>query len=82
VKVDIKVRFFAVLRDLSGRSEETLTVQHGAQAGEIYLQLAAKYAFPLALSDVRVAVNDEFTHHTHPLQSGDLLVFIPPVAGG
>lgn len=78
----ITVRYFAILRDFSGKNDETVSIETGTNAGEIYLRLAKAYEFPLALTDVRVAVNDEFTSANHPLQDHDILVFIPPVAGG
>jgi len=78
----ITVRYFAILRDFSGKNDETVSIETGTNAGEIYLSLAKAYGFPLALTDVRVAVNDEFTSASHPLQDDDILVFIPPVAGG
>jgi molybdopterin converting factor small subunit len=31
---------------------------------------------------LRVAVNEEFVDWSRPLESGDRIVFIPPVAGG
>ena len=82
MQVNITVRYFALLKDLAGQSEESLLINHGMTAAEVYLRLAGKYDFPLALTDLRFAVNDEFTSGSHPMQSGDLLVFIPPVAGG
>jgi molybdopterin converting factor small subunit len=36
----------------------------------------------LKLSEVRVAVNDDFVDPYTPLAEGDRVVFIPPVAGG
>ena len=78
----ITVRYFAMLRDFSGKNDETVSINAGTKAEEIYLRLAEAYGFPLALTDVRVAVNDEFTSASHPLQDRDVLVFIPPVAGG
>jgi molybdopterin-guanine dinucleotide biosynthesis protein A len=82
MKATIGVRYFALLRELAGKSEESVSVDSGDTASQIYLQLAAKYAFPLGLSDLRVAVNDDFTTGDHPLTDGDRLVFIPPVSGG
>ena len=82
MKSTIIVRYFAILRDFSGKNEETISIEPGINAGEIYLRLAKAYGFPLALTDLRVAVNDEFTSASHPLQDRDILVFIPPVAGG
>jgi molybdopterin converting factor subunit 1 len=80
--VSVTVRYFALLRDLAGKNEERLDVEAGADASQLYRQLAERYAFPLALRDVRVAVNDEFAPSEHVLRDGDRLVFIPPVAGG
>ena len=80
--MSVKIRYFALLKDVVGHSEESLLVPTGSTAGDLYLRLAEKYAFPLALTDVRVAVNDEFTTASHPLKANDFIVFIPPVAGG
>lgn len=82
MKATIQIRYFALLRDLAGKSDESLTVEQGATASRIYLSLAEKYGFPLGLSDIRVAVNDDFATTDHPVTHGDKLVFIPPVAGG
>ena len=78
----IAVRYFAVLRDVSGKSAEDVAIEPGQSAGQVYLMLAERYGFPLALAAIRVAVNDEFTTVEHALQPGDKLVFIPPVSGG
>lgn len=81
-RATISVRYFAVLRDLAGKPEESLPIVMGERADQIFVRLAEKYGFPLGLSDVRVAVNDDFTTGDHPLTDGDTLVFIPPVSGG
>jgi molybdopterin converting factor subunit 1 len=78
----IAVRYFALLRDLAGKSDERITIEPGERAALVYVRLAEKYSFPLGLSDVRVAVNADFTTTDHPLSDGDRLVFIPPVSGG
>ena len=44
--------------------------------------IAARHGLALARDAMRVAINDEFGDWQHSLQSGDRLVFIPPVAGG
>lgn len=82
MQVDVQVRYFALLRELAGKTEETVAIEHGEPAARMYMRLAERYGFPLALSDVRVAVNDDFTGSDHPLRGGDKVVFIPPVAGG
>lgn len=82
MKATISIRYFALLRDLAGKSDESLSIERGATASRVFLTLAEKYGFPLGLADIRVAVNDEFATTDHPLTDGDRLVFIPPVAGG
>jgi molybdopterin synthase sulfur carrier subunit len=78
----VSIRYFALLRDLAGKAGEQVKIAQGETASRLFLRLAELYSFPLALADIRVAVNDEFTTSDHPLTDGDKLVFIPPVAGG
>jgi molybdopterin converting factor small subunit len=49
---------------------------------ELFAELAARHAFTLAPEHLKVAVNSEFAEWSRPLQAGDQVVFIPPVAGG
>lgn len=78
----IKVTYFAILKDLAGKAEENLSIEQGITASQLYNRLAESYNFPLALSDIRVAVNDEFSKLDYRIQDQDHIVFIPPVAGG
>jgi len=48
----------------------------------LYAELAARYPFTLPAEMLRVAVNAEFGDWSQPLQNGDAVVFIAPVAGG
>ena len=45
-------------------------------------ELQARHPFRLQKEQLRVAVNTEFCDWQAPLNSGDTVVFIPPVAGG
>lgn len=78
----ISIRYFALLRDLAGKSGETVDISAGMTASQVYMRLAEKYAFPLGLTDIRMAVNDDFAATDHRLADGDSLAFIPPVSGG
>ena len=78
---EIRVQFYALLREQAGRSSETLQTRARTPI-ELYRELAAKYPFTLPADMLRVAVNAEFGDWTQPLQAGDAVVFIPPVAGG
>ena len=78
---NINVVYYALFREQAGCGEETipLTVE---SADALYTQLQERHGFALPPSQLRVAVNDEFVPWDSPLKSGDLVVFIPPVAGG
>lgn len=77
----IRVQYFALLREQSGKDEETLRT--GAQtAGELYTELQKVYRFTLPERSLRVAINDQFADWQTSLKSGDRVVFLPPVSGG
>lgn len=78
----VQVRYFALLRDLAGIGSEPVTIETGATASQVYMRMAEKYGFPLGLTDIRMAVNDDFATTDHRLNDGDALAFIPPVSGG
>jgi molybdopterin converting factor subunit 1 len=78
----IKIRYFAMLRETRGISDETVAIAPGELASQVYVRLAGLHGFSLSLADLRMAVNDNFVGLDHPLQDGDTLAFIPPVSGG
>jgi molybdenum cofactor guanylyltransferase len=77
----IRVQYYALLREQAGRSDETLSTRSRTPR-ELYAELRARYPFTLPAEMLRVAVNAEFGDWTQPLEAGDAVVFIPPVAGG
>jgi molybdenum cofactor guanylyltransferase len=78
---EIRVQYYALLREQAGRSTETLSTA-ARTPRELYTELAARHAFTLPADLLRVAVNAEFGDWSQPLKPGDAVVFIPPVAGG
>jgi molybdopterin-guanine dinucleotide biosynthesis protein A/molybdopterin converting factor small subunit len=78
---EIRVQYYALLREQAGRSSETLATQ-ARTPRELYAELAARYRFTLPADMLRVAINAEFGDWSQPLAAGDAVVFIPPVAGG
>jgi len=78
---EIRVQYYALLREQAGRSDETLSTRARTPI-ELYAELAARYPFTLSADMLRVAINAEFCDWTQPLKAGDAVVFIPPVAGG
>jgi molybdopterin-guanine dinucleotide biosynthesis protein A len=77
----LRVQYFALLREQAGRRDEAVTTS-AATPRELFMELAARHAFTLAPEHLKVAVNAEFSDWSRPLQAGDQVVFIPPVAGG
>jgi molybdopterin converting factor small subunit len=61
--------------------EETLSTAAGTPEG-VYRELRARHGFTLPPERVRAAVNGDFVAASATLQEGDVVVFIPPVAGG
>lgn len=77
----IQIRFFAVLREQAGQATLDLTTDAGTPA-ELYAELQAKHGLTFRPDLLRVAVNERYVTMEKPLQAGDRVVFIPPVAGG
>lgn len=77
----VTVRYFAVLRERRGLSEETVETT-ASTLGELLNELIAKHRLGLPLSLIRVAVGTDFAEANRELVDGMQLVLIPPVAGG
>lgn len=77
----INVNYYAMFREAAGRSEEVFDAT-SSNAVELFDALKSKYNFSMCRSHVRLAVNDTFVDWDAPLNEGDSVVFIPPVAGG
>ena len=77
----INVNYYAMFREEAGCGSEVVEVESGA-AIALFELLKSTYDFSMCLSHVRLAINDVFVDWDTPLNDGDSVVFIPPVAGG
>ena len=77
----LTVKYFAILRDERGIDEEEVTLSVSTSA-ELYDQLKSEHGLSFCRSKLKVAINDEFSSWDTGLKDGDVVVFIPPVAGG
>ncbi|MEA2339813.1 MAG: sulfur-carrier protein [Thermoanaerobaculia bacterium] len=79
----IRLLFFAVLRDIAGRSEDVFELADGTTAGDVWQRLRDRHA-PLRdyVQPPMIAVNESYVGAEEVLRDGDELAFIPPVAGG
>lgn len=78
----IQILYFASLAEKAGRDEEMLSVDERATLGEIYGQLKDKYQFDLAQNELAIAINHHIGNWQLSVKQGDVVAFIPPVAGG
>ncbi len=79
--MQVRIQYFAVLREQAGVAEE-LVETRAATPADLYDEVRQARGLALPRSMLRVAVNDEFCEWSQPLRAGDRVVFIPPVAGG
>jgi molybdopterin converting factor small subunit len=79
--MQLKIQYYALMREQAGRSEEILESTASTPA-DLYEELAARYGFTLSRDRLKVAVNGEFSDWSRSLNVHDAVVFIPPVAGG
>ena len=77
----ITIQYFAALREKSTLTKEEVSTP-AATPRELYGELQARHGFDLPPAVLRVGINEEFRSWDTPLQDGDRVVFIQPVAGG
>ena len=75
----IKVKFFASLREKTGRAEGSVEFSNGLTASEVWAR-ATDGAIPP--EKLMVAVNMEYVKGDPVLQDNDEVAFFPPVTGG
>ena len=81
--MDVDVRFFAIIREIVGRSAERRQLPEGATAGDLFDELAREHPRLERMRPVTMLmVNKAYVTHDHELHDGDELALIPPVSGG
>lgn len=81
--MNVRLLYFAVLRDITGKNEAVVSLPPGTRAADVWQKLREDY---VQLADYSkppmVAVNESYATADTVLREGDELAFIPPVAGG
>ncbi len=81
--MQIRVLFFGVLKDLVGRSSETLELPEGARLQTALSHYADQVPrFQAMLPSLALSVNQEYSGPDRALQAGDEVGLLPPVSGG
>ena len=81
--IAVRVRLFAVQRELAGTREVALELADGADVEAAWVALAGR--FPVLAPgrpSLRFARNGDYAEPTTPLADGDEVAMIPPVSGG
>jgi MoaE-MoaD fusion protein len=79
----VRVRLFAMQRELLGWKQRDLDIPDGSTIDEAWHALAREFpALAPSAGSVRFARNGAYADRQEPLADGDELALIPPVAGG
>ena len=79
--MNFKIEYYAQLRDEAACSRETV-VSTAETPAELFAELNMRHNFSLEQGQVKVAINDSFADWGCKLTDNDLIVFMPPMAGG
>jgi molybdopterin synthase catalytic subunit len=79
----IRVRLFAIQRELAGTREVPLDLARGSTVADAWNAVAARHpVLAPGRSSVRFARNGDYADVSTTLEDGDEVAFIPPVSGG
>ena len=79
----VRVLFFGMLKDLVGKSEDSIELGDGACVRDVLAQYASRFSrFNDSLNSLAVAVNQQYAGPDTILKSSDEVAFLPPVSGG
>jgi MoaE-MoaD fusion protein len=81
--MQIRVLFFGALKELIGRSSETIDLPNGARVSELLAHYADKFPrFGALQPSLAISVNEEYSPPDRTLAAGDEVGVLPPVSGG
>ena len=79
----VKVLLFGQLKDIIGRTEESLELAPGSRLASIMEHYAGQYPiFQGLTSSIACSINQEYAPATAVLKEGDEVGLLPPVSGG
>jgi sulfur-carrier protein len=77
--MSITVKYFALLREQAGKSEESMDFEEGMTVSDVWKKAMSEDTLPVK---IKVAVNLEYTRDDAELNDGDEVAFFPSVTGG
>ena len=83
VAIHVRVRLFAIQRELAGAREVPIDLPAGATVEDAWAAVVARHpVLAPGRPSVRFARNGDYADPADPLADGDEVAFIPPVSGG
>ena len=83
VPIHVRIRLFAVQRELAGAREVAVDLADGATVDDAWLALVERHpVLAPGRPSVRFARNGAYADAATPLEDGDEVAMIPPVSGG
>lgn len=81
--MQVRVLFFGVLKDLAGRSSDTLSLPDHASAADVVSHYQQRLSANKGIFNaIAISVNQEYARPEMKLHSGDEVALLPPVSGG
>jgi MoaE-MoaD fusion protein len=81
--MQVRVLFFGVLKDLTGRGSDVLSLPDHATAADVVNHYAQRMAgTPQLFKSIAISVNQEYARPEDRLRAGDEVALLPPVSGG
>ena len=75
--------YFGQARDAAGTGEEEVSLPNASSVGTLVSKSTKEHRLLQRLSrSLRIAVNEEMAEDDDRLKEGDVVAFLPPVAGG
>ena len=79
----VRVLFFGMLKDLVGKSEDSIDLPDGASVRDVLAHYGSRVPrFSESLSSLAVAVNQQYAGPDTALKPSDEVALLPPVSGG
>jgi molybdopterin converting factor subunit 1 len=83
VPIRVKVLYFGQAKDAAGRGEEDFSLPSSSSVTTLLSRSTKAHQRLRGMSDsMRIAVNEELAGEDDRLADGDVVAFLPPVAGG
>jgi len=81
--MQVRVLFFGILKDLAGRSSDTLSLPDHASAADVVSHYQQRLSTNKGIfNSIAISVNQEYARPDMKLRSGDEIALLPPVSGG